>query len=700
MTKLLPVSAKAMQLFLRAALPALVAVGFAAPLFASTDTFIKPTPEELAMTSLPGYPGAPAVVLYREEINNDDLHEVTHYQRIKILTEDGKKYADVQLRFANFVDDNMEGAQTSIDSISGRTIHADGSIVPFTGKPYLKTVEKNEQVTLSRMGQSSVNGGLTFQEQVFTLPDVEVGSIIEYRYATRWNENWFEPPFWYLQGSLYVKSAFYAWYPTLRHVNTGGQSVNINWFKILPGGTDLKQIAPPGGSGSGLHGSYELKVHDIPPLPQEDMMPPLQSISFRVLFNYTPYASLNDYWKSEGRDWFKSADAFIGHDSSIATATQTITAGASTSEEKLRKIYAAVMKLDNTRYNREHNRREDKAAGLSKVDHAADIYAHKRGNASEITELFVAMARAAGFKAYLMLVPDRSERQFNAGWASFEQFDDLLAIVNVDGQEVYLDPGSRYCSYGHLDWRNSSVEGLRATDKDPAIAPTPIDGYGDNTTVRVANLTMDEQGIVQGTVNLRYSGAQATHYRQEALRGDEESLRHALRTSLETMLPRTLEVTVKELKGLDAYEEPLVVDFDVKGQLAVSAGKRFVAPVDLFSARDKAMFPGVKRETPVYFNYPRMVRDAVRINLPKDLAIEAAPASSTVELKGAGAYTMSITSAADNITVRRDYVFGAVIVPNSNYEALRTFFSNLEAKDQETVVLKDANAAGSSSAGN
>jgi hypothetical protein len=54
---------------------------FAAVLLSSvvahaSDTFTKPTPEELSMASLPGFPNAPAVVLFREEITDDDLHVV------------------------------------------------------------------------------------------------------------------------------------------------------------------------------------------------------------------------------------------------------------------------------------------------------------------------------------------------------------------------------------------------------------------------------------------------------------------------------------------------------------------------------------------------------------------------------------------------------------------------------------------------
>ena len=77
-------------------------------------------------------------------------------------------------------DTTAEGDDKTLDDIAGRTIHADGTIIPFTGKPYLKVLEKGKDVKV--------------QERVFTLPDVEVGSIIEYRYATRIADNIYEAP--------------------------------------------------------------------------------------------------------------------------------------------------------------------------------------------------------------------------------------------------------------------------------------------------------------------------------------------------------------------------------------------------------------------------------------------------------------------------------------------------------------------------
>ena len=128
-----------------------------------------------------------------------------HYERIKILTKDGEKYANVTLPFVSTSDVFLLWAganDKTLDEITGRTIHADGTIIPFTGKPYLKVLEKGQDVKV--------------QERVFTLPDVEVGSIIEYRYATRIADNIYEAPDWYIQGELYVKHAHYVWYPTSR----------------------------------------------------------------------------------------------------------------------------------------------------------------------------------------------------------------------------------------------------------------------------------------------------------------------------------------------------------------------------------------------------------------------------------------------------------------------------------------------------
>ncbi len=645
------------------------------------DQFMKPTAEELAMKDLPGYPGAAAVVLYREEITKDDLHVVQHYDRIKVLTEEGKKYANVELRFVSTTDEGSDfyygGDEKTVGEIVGRTVHPDGTVIPFTGKPYKKTMEKLK--------------GAKYQALVFTLPDVEVGSILEYRYATRISDHTFEAPDWFIQGNLYVKSAHYEWYPTTRElVDSKERPINsITWFPILPKDAKIDAHETPGVGVNGLtQHTYMLTVKDIAPQVEEEYMPPIASYSYRVLFNFTSYHSAAEYWKSEGKDWSKKMDAFANPNDDLQKVTNGIIAGATTQDEKLQKIYAAVMKLENTNYTRTHEQREDKAAGAGKLNSVDDIFHRERGSSTQLTALFVGMARAAGMKAYLMLVPDRSEELFTPMWLNFSQFDATIAVVNVDGKEKFFDPGSRYCSYGHLAWEHTLVQGLRQVDGGTDFGGTPGDPYTMNKVARVANLNMSEQGDVSGKVTLSYVGAPALAWRHRALQGDDESLRHALRTEMEDMLPKSLEVKVTDVQDVASYEKPLVVTYEITGKAGTSTGKRLVLPADLFEAGSSATFPHEKRELPVYFRYPETKQDAIRINFEKGYAIEVMPEAAKFEIPSKAVYNMTVASTPTSFTVRRTYVIGDVLMPMSEYGTLRKFYSQFEGTDKESVVLK------------
>ena len=678
------------QLGLVAAVVLTMVLGTAATARAA-DTFQKPTKEELEMKSLPGYPGAAAVVLFREEITKDDMRVVQHYERIKILTEEGKKYANVELGFVSTHDVGGEysGDDKSLGDIQARTIHADGTIIPFTGKPYLKTVEKGRTKDV----------GFAVQEKVFTLPDVDVGSIIEYRYATRYSDSVFEAADWYIQGELYIKAAHYVWFPTSSDMidNETQQLVSaISWFSILPGQVKVEPRLLPVKSASGRDQyEYELTVKDIPPVVEEEFMPPTKSYSYRVLFNFTPFTTAAEYWKSRGKSWSKRMNNFADPNPALVAASQTLIAGSATQDDKLKKIYATVMSLENTKFTRVHEAAEDKAAGR-KVSSAADVLAVERGSSTQLAQLFVGMARAAGMKAYLMFVPDRREELFTPQWLNFSQFDDVIAIVNVDGKEVYFDPGERYCPYGHLAWEHTFVQGLRQTDDGTGFAMTPGDGYSANRTARVANLNMDDHGELTGTINMTFTGASALGWRQAALKGDAESLNHQLRESLQHMLPASLEVKVGDIENLKSYEQPLIVHYTVKGALGIPTGKRLMLPADLFLTGEHATFPSEKRDQPVYFHYPLSVQDAVRINLPQSMTVEAVPDEANLEMPKTGVYKMTVTSAPNNFTTRRNLFFNEVIVLQSEYAALRTFYTQFEAKDKESVVLKPATATAAS----
>lgn len=643
------------------------------------DQWTTPTKEELFMTSQAQVPGAPAVVLFKEEITDDHLHMWSVYVRLKVLTEKGKDYSNVELNYAS----ERDGGGYTVGDISGRTIHPDGAVIPFTGKPYEKLIEKTQ--------------GAKFMAKVFTLPDVEIGSIIEYRFTRRYDDHYFIPPHWYIQSELFTRNAHYVWKPTGQQLISNddrGQLTNsIAWFPVLPADAKLQQTRLPAATMQREQLVFELNVHDVPPSPEEEFMPPIKSFSYRVLFYYTPYRTFDEFWTSEGKYWSKRRDKFIGPGPKVTAAVHQLTTPSDTPDQKLRKLYAAVMRLENTDFTRERTTTEEKAQGLGEIRTTDDILERKRGSGDQLAELFVAMARAAGMKSYLVFVTSRDRSLFTANYPSLSQLDDYIAIVNVDGKEQFFDPGSRYCPYQHLAWKHSFVNGIRQTDNGTAIAETPGDSYKASRVERIADLTLDDHGVATGSLKMTYTGAPALNWRNRALSGDDASLRRELRTSVEHLLPGGMDVQVISIEKLEDYEQPLVVRFNVKGAIGSTTGKRLLLLGDIFMTNAKPTFPHEKRDVPVDLQYPQMIQDAMRITFPTSIKVESSPAPDKFQFKNYAAYALSSTPGTNSITMRRDLLFGEVLYLPKEYPELREFYNKFETKDQENIVLTATPAA-------
>ena len=653
------------------------------------DQWTEPTKEELSMTSQEGYPGIAAVYLNKEEMTEDRLHMWSVYVRLKVLTEKGKDYANVELKYASF----RSGGGYTVGEIEGRTIHPDGKVIPFTGKPY-------EKLIVSKQGYE----GYKYMAKVFTMPDVEVGSILEYRYTVRYDDQYYMSPDWYIQSELYLRKGHYVWKPTSKQLvsrSAGREHLtnSLGWFPVLPAGAEVHQTQlPPSGANPDGQLILDVNVHDIPPSPREEYMPPIGSFTYRVLFYYTPYRNSAEFWKEEGKFWSKDRDKFIGPGPKVTAAVHELTAGAQTQDQKLQKLYAAVMRMENTDYTRERERSEDKAEGLRDVHNTDDILDRKRGSGDQLAQLFVAMARAAGLKAYLFAVTNRDRSMFTDYYLNLSQLDDDIAVVNVDGKEIYFDPGSRYCPYGHLDWKHTNASGIRQVEGGSAIANSPGEVYSFSRTQRIADLKMDEHGEVSGLVQMTYMGEPAIHWRHVSLKGDNESFQRELRTNLEEILPGGMTVNVVSVAQLEDYEKPLVVKFNIKGAVGSPTGKRLFVPADLFVTNEKPLFPHEKRELAIYFEYGNMVQDAVRIQFPQNIRAESVPAVSKEQFETFAAFSLTNEQKPDSVTIRRDLSLGGFFFEKKDYPGLRAFYSKVEGKDQEKLVLMASpTAAGSSS---
>jgi hypothetical protein len=628
----------------------------------------QPAPDELSMKSYAAAPDSPAVYLFLEETVDDDIHIHTMYARIKILSEKGKEmFGDIEIPY--------EAGASTIRGISGRTIHSDGMVVPFTGKP-------NDKLLVNQ-------GGYRVMEKVFSMPDVQVGSIIEYKFVLGYPDDYVRAPDWAIQQSVPVLKAHYHFVPNTRFFHgtiqissneQGHENVaNLLLYTVhLPQGDKITY---------GADHSYDLTVGNIPAVPHDDYLPPFRSLTYRVTFYYSPFGTAAEYWKTEGKYWSKNFDRFASPSNKIRAVANGIIAPGDNDQQKVQKIYAAVMKLENTSFTREHSAEENKAEGL-KVKTAEDIWAQQRGNNEEITRLFVAMVRATGLKAYGASVVNRDDDIFNPSYLSWNQLDDELAIVSIENKEVYFDPGQRYCEFGKLHWKHTWAGGVRQTGDGTALFSTPGVNYKDNDLERIAKLTLDAEGHVNGLIYETMVGAEALRWRQAALRSDEDGVKRQFQEELQHSMPPGVQVKTNHFVEIADYTAPLMAVVDVSGALGTQTGKHVFMPAVFFEAGNAPLFSETRREDPVDLHYPYTVQDQVDLTLPPNMTVDSLPPTGNVPFIPDADYVAQFGSKGNVFECKRRLRVATFLYKAAEYSSLRSFYQKISAADQEQVALK------------
>lgn len=635
----------------------------------SAQQWATPTPDELKMTSIAAVPGADAVMLNQEETDDDDMHVQYHYFRIKVLTEKGLRYADVDIDY----DKRTDSGGFAIGEFFARTVQPDGTIVPFTGKGMDKVMEKDKENAFTR--------------RVYSLPAAKVGSILEYRYTIRRDDHWYASPRWQLQGDLYIKNEKFLWKPTdkelLGRTRGGRESVSqrLTWASSLPAGVTVQTQRLPTG-----RLNFTVAASEVLPFANEQYMPPIYSSRYHVNFYYTPYYSIQDFWATEVKYWISDTDKFETNGGLVSSVAHEQTQGATTDDQKARKLYAYVMTLENTDYTRSRTSQEEK----NEIKNAEDVLKRKHGTSNQIAMTYVAMARTLGLKATSMYVSDRSYLLFDINWQEMSQLTDVIAIVNYDNTDHFLDPGSRYMPYGHLEWDHTVVGGVRQDNKDKAnlFVLTPGDTYKFSHTSRVGDVNVTEDGHMDGKLTFTYNGSPALRWRHVALRNDTAELKEQMKKQIERMLPTGTDVEVVQIDNVENGELPLKVQAKVSGRIGNAVGSRVMLPSALFEANSAPTFPHERRDLGVYFSYNELMQDAVRYTLPAGWTVESAPVNQVATMKKVAAYTLNSQQAANAITLRRDFIMGDIYFPHEQYAELRTFYNDLEAKDHSNVIIK------------
>jgi hypothetical protein len=619
------------------------------------EDWLPISPEELRMRSSAQAPNAPAIYLYRQVDRDDNDPSESTYERIKILSEEGRDNANIEIPY-------RKGGE-NIRGIHARTIRPDGSIVNFDGEIFDKSIVK-------------VNG-VKYSAKSFTLPNVEVGSIIEYRYHHDFAPNLVYDSQWILSQNLFTQNAQFSLkrYP--------GFVLRFAWPNGLPPGT------PPPKMVSGI---VRMEAHDLPAFVSEEFMPPEDELKYRVDFVYDSgdlahEKDATSYWKAFSKDAYKTVARFLDRPHALSDALAQLLDTADPDSVKLQKIYERTQRVRNLTFERSRSAEEIKREGLKAAKNVEDVLEHGYGYGDEITWLFLGLVRAAGYDAHPVLVPTRDKRFFNPGMMNARNLNDNIVLVMVGGEAKYFDPGARYTPYGLLPWYETAVS-ARRLDKDGGDwVTTLLPSSKENHVERKAQFTLSPSGVLEGTVAVTFTGQEAMSRRLTENLEDDGDRKQYLENDLKSAMPGSAEVQLTNHPDWNSSAPSLEAQYSVKiDGWGTSAGSRLLLPAQVFTARQKSMFLHSTREHPIYFASPVEISDDIIIEVPKEWRVSSLPQARQVLEKAYG-YSSSFEESGGKLHMQRSYRLDLTLVHVKYYGTLQNFFQNVRSADDEAAVL-------------
>ncbi len=371
----------------------LMTLGFAGPIAAQTDGSWPPIdPADLKLTDYAGAPGAPAVILdYWDETNNTQSNETIRI-RSKVLRDEGKKLGQVEIAYLE--------KYMQVESIQARTVAPDGTVTPFSGAPMDKEILRARRYKLNA--------------KVLALPNVQVGTIIDYSYRLHWKRGFpdlikhpgqfminepiaYPAADWEVQRDSFVRRAHLS-------LRAYGGSTLKYFFLGLPNKPPINQDKD---------GSIRLELQDVPAYEEEEAAPPEESLRGRIEIFYTyGFWDPDSFWIGLAKQKAKTNDEFFKKSGRAHEEVQRLLAPGDSDEQKLRKLYARVQQIRMISFEESKTEKEIKREELKENKNVDDVLSRNYAYANEVDLVFVAMARAAGLPAYPVYVTSRETKPF------------------------------------------------------------------------------------------------------------------------------------------------------------------------------------------------------------------------------------------------------------------------------------------------
>lgn len=590
----------------------------------------------------------------------------TQYLRVKIFTERGvEKQSTIDIVEA--------ASDIQVSEISGRTIKPDGRIVE------LRKADVFERPVVR-------GGGRSVNMRSFSMPNVEVGDIIEYQWV-EYRDNRV------VRQRLDCQRDNPSWQIIYR-VKPMAEMMDYGYYmRTRDFGCDF---APWTQDQNGLKIYTRMETQNTPAYREEPSMPPEMVVRKWALIYYER-DKFNDperFWQQLGKDVFEELKDEIREDKRVKEVAAQITAGASGDAEKVQRLREyCLTQIRSLSGNRSDVTAEERANTIENKN-PSDTLSRGIGTGRDINMLFVALAGAAGLEARPTLVSDRAETFFDINFLDRYFLNDLLAVVKLDGKWEFQDLSSPYLESSMLDWRHEGVAALILDAKPKSVewVQTAMSSASRSRSLREGTFALEANGTLAGEVTETYTGHRGVEAKKLYGSLSEQERIDRVEDLLTRRLPGA-EVTNIHVQNADSRQGPFAYSYSIRvpGYAAATGQRLFVQP-NYGMKNASPRFAVNDRQHDIYFDYPFAETDRYTIGLPLGFQLETPDTPKPFRAPGVGSYEVTL-SHQDGVKLTYERTFtwgegGSVIFPRGAYSQLKGIFDNQYQNDQHMLTAR------------
>ncbi len=572
--------------------------------------------------------------------SSDFVNETSYRVRIKILKEKGLELANIRIPYYS------AGNRQNISRVEGYTYNLDEKGEVNESKLEKKSVMEQKLDANSEM-------------VVFTMPNVKVGSVIEYRFQHT-KKNYIELEDWIFQRSYPVRYSEY----------------NVQIPSVLEFTYQIKRTLPVKESTEGINRVKRYIMENIPGLDREPYMSSSRDYLQRIDFQLRAIDN-----KPVMNTWGELTNIVLDDEDFGLQLKKNILKNLPL-EDELKQIssgYAKTLAVFN--YVKKNVTWNGKNSIWCKDGLKAALEKHA-GNSAELNLLTINLLRDAGITAYPLLVSTRENGKINPTYPFLYQFNNVYVYVEVDNAAYVLDASNRYNPPFMVPWDVQFTSGFIVDKKiGQFIGLTDTrHRFRINTSL---SAEVDEKGAIQGVANvLTYEYAKNPRLNTLS-KGKDKYLAEYFSDPHPEFTFDSLTIKNEQNDSL-----PLESSAKFKAQLNGSGEYFFFSPNFLIDL-EKNDFISDQRFTDVEFGYVQYYTITATIRHPETLELEELPKNIKMILPDTSIIMQRFMQKNENsVSLRITLEIKRPTYYADEYPDFKAFYAQLFEMLSEQIVFK------------